>query len=254
MEAMILAAGRGTRLKPHTDTKPKALIEVAGQTMLDRVIDRIRGAGIKKIVVNTHHFEEKIREHIRQIEVGNTEIIVSPEPDGPYETGGGLFAAESLFRKDQPILLHNVDVISDIPLKHLLDQHLHARAKSKNKLIASLAVRSHGTTRKLVFDDSGLLGWESSDNPGSEGHYVREPSGAQFRWSFTGLHVLEPAIFDLSNRTGKFSIITLYLELISQGFQIAPVDVSESQWFDIGTPERLENAECRLQNSELSGA
>ena len=250
MEAMILAAGHGTRLKPLTDTLPKALVKVAGKPMLDRVIDRMQAVGIAKIVVNTHHFENLILQHL-QDKWGGIDIIPSPEPDGPYDTGGGLFAAASLFAKEQPILLHNVDVISDIPLQHLLERHLSILAERKERLIASLAVRSHGTTRKLVFDDNGLLGWESSEDPNSEGHYVREPIGELQRWSFTGIHMIEPAIFDLSSRSGKFSIITLYLELVSQGYQISPIDVSENQWFDIGTPERLRNAECRLQDLDL---
>ena len=244
MEAMILAAGLGTRLRPLTDRIPKALIDVAGKPLIAHVMDRLVEAGATRIVINTHHHEEQIRTYLAEHAASGIDIVISPEPDGPYDTGGGLFAAAPLFNRDGPFLLHNVDVLSKIPLNGLIEAHHAAREHSAEETVVSLAVQSRDSSRLLLFDSRGLLGWE---NRGADGeirgsHHVREPLGALERWSFTGVHVLDPTVFDLSNRTGIFSIITLYLELAARGYGISPIDVTAHEWMDVGTPERLEQA------------
>ncbi len=266
MEAMILAAGAGTRLHPLTDRIPKALVEVGGRPLLGLVIERVVGAGAKRIVVNTHHHEEQIGDYLRDNAPEGVDIALSSEPDGPYDTGGGLFAAAPLFREEGPFLLHNVDVLSSIPLDGLVEEHLAARARMegvlrrptdavagtegaeappRRSLVASLAVQARDAKRRLLFDDLGLMGWENwgSDRAAEGLHRVRDPVGDLRRWSFTGIHVVEPGIFGLSDRTGTFSIITLYLELAAQGHMILPIDASDYDWIDIGTPERLAEAE-----------
>jgi NDP-sugar pyrophosphorylase family protein len=239
MEAMILAAGAGTRLKPITDKIPKALVEVNGRPMLARVLDRLIEAGASRVVVNTHHHEEQIREYIRNYRPGDAEIVISPEPDGPYDTGGGLFAAAPLFREDQPILLHNVDVISSIPLDEIVATF---RAQAP---LASVAVMNREADRRLLFDNAGLLGWENSgsDRAPVGSRLVREPVGELQSMAFSGIHVIDPRIFSSTDRTGVFSIVTLYLELAATGHKILPVDVSAYEWIDIGTLEKLEEAE-----------
>jgi MurNAc alpha-1-phosphate uridylyltransferase len=249
MEAMILAAGLGTRLRPLTDRFPKALIDVAGKPLIAHVMDRLVEAGATRVVINTHHHEEQIRAYLRDHAAPDIDVVLSPEPDGPYDTGGGLFAAAPLFEKDGPFLLHNVDVLSKIPLDGLVETHCTARERSAGQTVASLAVQSRNSNRLLLFDSRGLLGWE---NRGSDGgirasHHVREPLGALERWSFTGVHVLEPAVFALSKCTGVFSIITMYLELAEQGYTISPIDVSAHEWMDVGTPERLEHARTQAR-------
>ncbi len=266
MEAMILAAGAGTRLRPLTDRIPKALVEVGGRPLLGSVMERVVGAGATRIVVNTHHHEDQIRDYLRDHTLAGVDVAISSEPDGPYDTGGGLFAAAPLFREESPFLLHNVDVLSTIPLDGLVEEHLAARARAegvlrrptdadagtdgaeappRRSLVASLAVQARDAKRRLLFDDLGLMGWENrgSDRVAEGFHRVREQVGDLRRWSFTGIHVVEPGIFGLSERTGTFSIITLYLELAAQGHMILPIDVSDHDWIDIGTPERLAEAE-----------
>jgi hypothetical protein len=140
-----------------------------------------------------------------------------------------------------------VDVLSIIPLAGLAAAHRTAHDQSAGRLIASLAVQARNTNRQLLFDAKGLLGWE---NRGADGtviasHYVRETEGELARWSFTGIQVLEPTVFDLSTRTGSFSTITLFLELAEQGWDILPVDVSDCEWLDVGTHERLHEARAR---------
>ena len=246
MEAMVLAAGAGTRLKPITDRTPKALVEVRGRPMLAHVLDRLKETGVTRVIVNTHHHGGQIHGFVRENDYRGLEISFSPEPDGPYDTGGGLFAAARLFTEDQPFLLHNVDVLSDIPLGELLKTHRAERDCLKETLVASLAVDTRDADRKLLFDDLGLMGWENtgSDRAAIGSFRVREPVGTVQKMSFIGIHVLDPKIFSLGDRSGTFSIITLYLELAAAGHRILPVDLSAYNWTDIGTPAKLAAAEA----------
>jgi len=247
MEAMILAAGAGTRLRPITDRMPKALVPVRGRPLLAHVMDRLVEAGATRVIVNTCHHAEQIAAFLERHTPPGVEIALSHEPDGPYDTGGGLLAAAPLFRRDGPFLLHNVDVLSRIPLDGMLAEHHAARERAEGRLLASLGVQDRGSERQLLFDDEGLMGWE---NRGSDGavrgsHRVRDPVGPLRRWSFSGIHVVEPAVFDLSDRTGRFPIRTLYLDLAKRGYRILPVDVSAHEWLDVGTHARLAEAEAR---------
>ena len=248
MEAMILAAGGGTRLRPLTDDVPKALVEVGGRPLLGWVMDRITGAGATRIIINTHHHQDQILAYLEQHATEGIEVAVSPEPDGPFDTGGGLFSAAPLFRERGPFILHNVDVLSTIPLGGLVARHTTAGAGKGDPPVASLAVQTRESNRSLLFDDEGLLGWENrgSDRAPEGAHRARASIGEVRRFSFTGIHVVEPRIFDLSERKGTFSIITLYLELAAQGYVLQPIDVSDYAWLDVGTPERLNEAEGRV--------
>ncbi len=185
MEAMILAAGKGTRLAPLTDSVPKALVRVGGRPLLEWAVERVVAAGASRIIVNAHHHEEQIRAWVRGRPPGGPEIVLSPEPGGPYDTGGGLFAAAPLFREPTPFLLHNVDVLSGIPLADLVARHREAAARCGEPVVASLAVQARETGRALLFDDLGLMGWENrgsdrglegSLGDGEEGRRVREES------------------------------------------------------------------------------
>jgi NDP-sugar pyrophosphorylase family protein len=248
MEGMILAAGAGTRLGPLTSDLPKALVSVGGKPLLGWVAERMAQAGVKRIIVNTHHHEEQIRAYLRDFSLPGVSFVLSPEPGGPFETGGGLIRAAHLFQEEAPFLLHNADVLSTIPLGALVARHKEADAGAGKPLLASLAVQRREARRQLLFDDLGLLGWENrGSDRGPEGRVeVREPTGEVRGWAFTGIHVVDPEIFRLSQRAGSFSIVTLYLELAKAGWPIHPLDVTEEEWFDIGTPERLEEARTRF--------
>lgn len=247
MEAMILAAGSGTRLRPLTDRMPKALVPVRGRPLLAHVMDRLVAAGASRIIVNTCHHAEQITAYLARHAPPGVEIALSPEPDGPYDTGGGLLAAAPLFRRHGPFLLHNVDVLSRIPLDVLFAEHRAARERADGRVLATLAVQDRGAERQLLFDDEGLMGWEhrGSDGAVRESQRVREPVGPLRRWSFSGIQVVEPAVFDLCQLRGRFSLRTLYLNLSHLGFRLLPLDVSEHEWRDVGTPERLAEAEAR---------
>jgi len=290
LEGMILAAGAGTRLRPLTNDVPKALVEVGSRPMMAWVMERMVDAGVQRLVVNTHHHEEQIRTFLEGLHGGvpggppenagvgrppppmadarfeGLEIAISPEAEGPLDTGGGLFKAAPFFSGKSPILLHNVDVISEIDLTGLVARHREATAApgrvdendadSPSKVVATLAVQDRGSTRNLLFDDLGLLGWENRgcDHARDGRVEVRDSVGKVQGISFAGIHVLEPAVFGLSERTGAFSIITLYLELAQEGWVIRPVDVTGQPWFDIGTPEKLEAARKWMEGRKGLGS
>lgn len=247
MEAMILAAGAGTRLRPLTDRTPKALVEVRGRPLLAHVMGRLVAAGASHIIVNTHHHGDQIGAFLARHAPSGVEIALSPEPDGPYGTGGGLLKAAPLFREEGPFLLHNVDVLSAIPLDGLVAEHSAAQAQRGRRVLASLAVQDRVSNRALLFDAEGLVGWENRGDDGNllASHHVREPAGAVARRAFTGIHVIEPAVFGLCRRTGSFSIIDWYLDLAAQEYAILPIDVSMHDWMDVGTPSRLADARER---------
>jgi NDP-sugar pyrophosphorylase family protein len=213
--------------------------------LLAYVMGRLVAAGVTRIVVNTCTHADQVAAFLGGHAPPGVEIALSPEPDGPYDTGGGLLAAAPLFRRDGPILLHNVDVLSRIPLDLLLAAHRAAGDRAGGPLMATLAVQDRGAERQLLFDDDGLMGWERRGRDGAvrESEQVRAPVGQLTRWSFSGIHVVEPAMLDLCDRSGRFSIRTWYLDLARRGFRIQPVDVSGYAWLDVGTPERLEEAE-----------
>lgn len=242
MEAMILAAGAGTRLWPLTDRIPKALIPVRGRPLLGHVMDRLvaaGGLGATRLVVNACHHSGQIADWLKANAPAGVEIALSYEPGHPYDTGGGLVAAAHLFREGGPIVVHAVDVLSRIPLETLVEGHRAARQHLKDRLVATLAVQERSSTRRLLFDDAGLMGWVGKTGE----RRVREPAGAVRDLAFAGIHVVEPALFPLSRRRGTFPIVELYLDLAERGYVIRPADVSACEWLDVGTPERLAAAE-----------
>lgn len=229
---MILAAGLGTRLRPLTYDVPKALVEVSGVPVLDRVVARVIAAGADRIVVNVSPHAELIRRHIERRSGWGVEVFVSEEPDGPLETGGGILAATGMFRRDGPILVHNADILTDLDLGALIRGH-------GSSALATLACRPAASDRYLLFDDDGLMGFAYRD----EVRRVREPRGGERKLDFLGVQVVAPRLLDLFEEVGKFSIFTPYMRLTRAGERIAAHDVGEVRWTDIGTPEELARAQ-----------
>jgi MurNAc alpha-1-phosphate uridylyltransferase len=254
MEAMILAAGAGTRLRPITDRLPKALIPVRQRPLLAHVLERLVAVGATRVIINVCHHAEQIAAYLERHTPTGIEIALSPEPDGPYDTGGGLLAAAPLFRRDGAFLLHNVDVLSRIPLEDVLAAHRAARAQPAGRVIASVAVQARDANRRLLFDANGLMGWENRADDGTvlASDRVRQPSGPITPWSFTGIHTIEPEVFALAERTGHFSIVTWYLDMARRGYTILPVDVTGYEWIDVGTHERLAEAEGRDERPSVA--
>jgi NDP-sugar pyrophosphorylase family protein len=236
---MILAAGLGTRLRPLTDHTPKALIEVGGVPILERVARRLIDAGADRLIINLHHLGEQIRAYAegRRGEWG-VEVAFSEEPGEALETGGGLLRAAPLFRGDAPFFLHNADILSDLPLRGMYDAHRAAAP------LATLAVMERDTSRYLLFDDCGLLG--RTDERKGVAIRAREAVGAVRRLAFAGVHVVSPAFPAEITERGAFSILDPYLRRVGEGAVILPFRIDGRHWMDIGKPEQLEEARSWL--------
>ncbi len=235
---MVLAAGYGRRLRPLTDETPKALVRVGALTQLERTIRALERAGADRVVVNTHHHAGQIEAMLNERD-GASRVLVSREEPRPLETGGGLLHARALFRGDRPIVVHNVDVITSIDIPRLLERH-HGSGG-----LATLAVQERAASRYLLFDEAGLQG--RLDVRSGFREEAREQRGALRRLAFTGVHVVEPRVFDLMSETGSFSIIDLYLRLAGDGEIVLADDVGDADWFEIGTPERLATARAHFE-------
>ena len=187
MEAMILAAGKGSRLRPLTDNRPKALVEIAGQTLLDRNIRKMISFGIKHIVINTHYLGEQIHDYVKQQNY-NADIYFSDEIENLLDTGGGLLAAEKYFTKTVPILLHNVDIISDIDFKNGENE------LKKQNALSLICVSDRKSSRHLLFDAThNLCGRDNENNNTSTLIENRSP---KYKYAFSGIHFINPQIFN----------------------------------------------------------
>lgn len=249
MDAMILAAGLGTRLRPLTDHTPKALIEVAGVPMLERVARRLLGAGADRLVVNVSHLGEQVEAYIaeadwRAPDGAPVEAVVSAEPDEPLETGGGLKKAASFFRRNTPFLVHNADILTDVDLRALWE----AQRDADDGRLATLAVAPARTDRTLLFDDDGLAGYTLPDG---DRRLVREPRGDVRARDFCGVQAGGSALLGVveAEPADRFSIMDTYLQQARLGARIAAFEGTSAQpnrFLDVGTRERLEAANAAV--------
>lgn len=235
---MIFAAGIGSRLKPLTDNMPKALIPINGKPMLEHVILKLKAFGFDQIVINIHHLGEQIIDFLKANNNFGIQIFISDEKDYLLDTGGGLKKAQQFLQGDEPFLIHNADIISDIDLKKLYDSHL------ENNPLATLLVSQRETSRYLLFDKSNkLCGWRNRETGEIKSFYPYfDPSHYQ-EYAFGGIHVLSPQIFDwLQEWTGRFSIINFYLSVCAKT-NIRAYVAEDLHLLDIGKPETLAQAE-----------
>lgn len=234
MDAMILAAGFGTRLRPITEHTPKALVRVGGVPMLERIARRLVAAGADRLIINIHHHAEQVRSFVEERDGFGVEVRISEEQPAPLETGGGLLAAREHFREDGPFLLHNVDVVCSADLGRLYRAHVESGA------LATLAVSDRESPRVLRFDERGLQA--RVDHRTGVVEAARPLSGEARELAFAGIHVIGPELFDRMEERGAFSIIGPYLRLAGAGERILPHDISRDLWLEIGDPDRLERA------------
>jgi NDP-sugar pyrophosphorylase family protein len=243
MKAMVLAAGLGTRLRPLTNDRPKALVEVAGRTLLEITLARLRNFGVDEVIINVHHFADLVLQYLKTNNNFGMKIAVSRE-DVLLDTGGGLKKAGYFFLDgsgdpDAPFILHNVDVISTIDLKRMAQTHIDSKA------LATLAVQNRKTSRYLLFDEKSRLCGRRS---GSEGptELVRT-SLRPLALGFGGIHVISPRLIRMMIEEGAFSIINTYLRLAAQGEKILSFRADEYYWRDLGRPEDLKQAAQDLE-------
>jgi NDP-sugar pyrophosphorylase family protein len=237
MKAMILAAGLGTRLRPLTDDRPKALVEINGRTLLEIALSRLRTFGASDVIVNVYHFADMIVEYLRKNDNFGMSIKVSRETV-LLDTGGGLKKAARFFsngptESDEPFILHNVDVLSTIELQRMVQSHTESHA------LATLAVQDRQTSRYLLFDKHlQLCGRKSGDR---QPELVHSASQTQ-PLAFSGIHVISPRLLPMMTEDGAFSIITTYLRLAAQGENIQAFRADEYYWRDLGKPENIAQA------------
>ena len=232
MKAMIFAAGLGTRLRPLTDNLPKALVAVNGAPLLELVIRRLAAAGADELVINTHHFHEKIAGFLAGKKNFGLRIELSREEAFPLETGGGLKKAAAFFDDGKPFFAYNADVYSELDLRALYAAHLNSGA------LATLAVRERTSKRHLMFDAGMNL-------KGREG----ETADAGLRpLAFSGIQVLSPEIFEKMTEEGVFSVTAAYLRLAAAGEKIKGFEDRSPYWCDIGDLERLEAVRFRASS------
>jgi NDP-sugar pyrophosphorylase family protein len=248
MKAMILAAGLGTRLRPLTDDRPKALVEVAGRTLLEITLTRLKSFGVREAIINVHHFAEMVTDYLKannnfgmRIELSREEILL--------DTGGGLKKAACFFLENsgndvEPFFLHNVDVLSSIDLALMLECH-----RGKNSLV-TVAVQKRDSSRQLLFDKHGQLCGRVAGRD-REKEIVR-PAQQLEPLAFCGIHVVSPRLLPLMTEHGVFSIIDTYLRLSSQGENVTAFRADQYYWRDLGKPESVRLAADDLAQNILS--
>ncbi len=242
MKAMIFAAGLGTRLQPYTLDRPKALVAINGIPMLELCIRRLLFFGIRDIVVNVHHHAEQIQQFLYDKQYFHANILVSAESDLLLDTGGGLKQAAPLLGKEHPVLLHNVDILSNLNLNRLYQAHLQSDA------LATLATQHRKTSRYLLFDQHHqLCGWKN-DKTG-EVRNVRTATHTE-ALAFSGIQVVSPRIFDYFPEERVFSMIDLYLKVAAEQ-KISAYLHDDTSWLDAGKPEKLPAAAAVLSEIEL---
>jgi NDP-sugar pyrophosphorylase family protein len=241
MKAMILAAGLGTRLRPLTDDRPKAMVEIDGRTLLEITLSRLRSVGVREVVINVHHFADMIVEYLQANDNFGMRIEVSRE-ETLLDTGGGLKkaayfllrgSADASSHPGEPFILHNVDVLSAIDLRRMVRFH------TENQTLATLAVQDRKTSRHLLFDDHlQLCGRQiGSDPPELVGR--GQPAHAL---AFSGIHIVSPRLLAMLSAEGAFSIITSYLRLAAAGEKILAFRADEYYWRDLGRSENVAQA------------
>lgn len=231
---MIFAAGLGTRLRPLTNEIPKALVPVNGKPSLEWLILKLKKSGITQIIINVHHFPDKVIGFINENCAFGIEIEISDEREMLLDTGGGLKKAAWFFDDGKPFLVHNADILSNINLVEMLAFH------NQNKALATLFIQERITSRYLIFDEEKrLTGWKNTKT--NEVILSRKDAIKPKDFAFNGIHIISPEIFTLMTAQGKFSIIETYLRL-ADTFQIVGYEPKHTAWMDIGKIENLPKA------------
>lgn len=241
-QAMIFAAGLGTRLKPLTDTMPKALVPVGGQPLLWHVIQKLKAAGFDRIVINVHHFAQQIVDYLKANNNFNIDIRISDETEMLLETGGGIKKALPLFDSQSPILIHNVDILSNIDLAAIYDE------AQQSNVDALLMVSWRKTKRYLLFDEEMILdGWTNIETGEIRSPYPAINPSDLKQLAFSGIHIISPHVFPLfQEMPERFGIIDFYLKYCHQCAFMGK-EMKDLRLMDVGKIDTLSEAEQFIQ-------
>jgi len=234
VKAFILAAGLGTRLRPLTNTNPKALVELNGKPLLQIIIEKFVSDGINEIVVNVHHHSEKVKEFLFANNNFGAVIHISDESDKLLDTGGAIKKASSLLG-NEPFILHNVDIVSDLDLNKLISSHKQADTE------VTLVLRKSVSSRYFLFDEKMFFcGW-GDKSKGAE--IIKRGSRENLKaYGFAGIHLIEPSVFKYFPSDEIFSVIDFYLNICNE-VNIKGFLPELKYWFDLGSIEKLKEAE-----------
>ena len=234
MKAMIFAAGLGTRLKEATADKPKALVKIGKKTLLQHAIEKLKNEGISEIVVNVHHFSEQVISFLNEHDFG-VPVHISDESEKLLDTGGGLKKAAKWLKGNEPVVIYNVDILSDLNLQEVVENH------QKSGALVTLVVRNRKTQRYLKFGaEKRLVGWLNKKT-GETKVSVPDNFDKATAMAYSGIHIVQPEIFELMPSEERFPIFDLYLELAKNHLLKGYFDDSEL-WMDVGKPGQLEEA------------
>lgn len=240
---MIFAAGLGTRLKPITNDRPKAMAEIHGTPLIEIIIKRLINFGFKEIIVNVHHYADMVIDFLKSKDHFGIDIQISDEREELLDTGGGLKKASWFFNDNKPFLVHNVDTLTDVDLLDYYNYHVQRDA------LSTVLVRHRPGSRFFLFDErKQLCGWENVNT--GEKIISRERKETLEQIAFSCLHVIDPKIFDLMHEEGCFSIIDVYLRL-AKALKIMGYLDDQSYWLDVGTPEKLHQGEKEIDLGKL---
>ena len=244
MKALVFAAGLGTRLKPLTDSIPKALVQVGGEPLLSHVMRKLEAAGIEDIVVNVHHFADLIINYLREQDGFGTKVFVSDERDLLRETGGGIRHARRFLEGDGPFLVHNVDILSDLDIRWFISQ---ARPGALSNILVSERV----TKRYLLFDDEmRMVGWTNVETGEVRSPYPGLDPSRFRKYAFSGVHLISDRIFTIFEEDGwgeRFSIMDFYIRECAN-HAIYGVEPGHLEMMDVGKAETLKEAESFLSS------
>ena len=242
-KAMILAAGLGTRLGNITQQKPKALVPIQGIPMLEFTLLRLMQKGIRKFVINIHHHADQVLKFLDKAQF-DAEIQISDERDQLLDTGGAIKKAAEFFNPSDNILVHNVDVVSDLDVEKLEQYH------QKNQASVTLCVRKRASGRALLFDkEMQLTGW--TNHKTQDFKWVNDATSEYSSFAFNGIYLMRGAFAHSILDTGRFSIIDTWLKMAKDHRILAFEDLSET-WFDLGTAEKIAAAEKHLTKKNNS--
>lgn len=249
MKGMIFAAGLGTRLRPLTDDKPKALVEVGGKPMLQRVIEKFKSAGVNEIVINVHHFAEKIIDFIDSNNNFGLSIHISDERERLLDTGGAILKARNWLDGDEPFMVHNADIVTDFDIHVMLQAHI------KSDAAVTMLVDRRDTSRYLLFDSVGVMrGWTNIKT--GERLPAGVDVGALIPKAFGGVHILSPSKvykkMENFSTDEKFSIIPFYVSLCGSDKLIGYTPDEHYHWIDVGRPDTLAKAESLFSAAKRS--
>ena len=240
MKAFILAAGLGTRLRPTTNDIPKALVKINGAPLIEHIIKRLKDGGCEKIIINLHHYVDKVVKFLASVNYLDTDITISDESGQLLDTGGGLKKISWFFAPGESFIVHNVDIITDFEIPELHKSHL-----SSGK-IATLTVQKRESSRYFLFDEErNLCGWKNIKT--GEQKTTRKPVGNLEQYAFSGIHCTDSRIFKYFPEENVFSLVDLFLKAASHE-EITFFDHTGSRFIDVGKKENLIKAEETLQN------